>query len=77
MNIDDPVLEDLRALQRRDKKPLGQLVSELLVIGLRERRSPGATRQPFSWTTSPMGARVDLDDKEAVRDVLDERDRGP
>jgi hypothetical protein len=27
---------------------------------------------PFTWTTRPMGALVDLEDKEAIRRALDE-----
>lgn len=74
VNIDAPVLRDLKRLQKREGKPLGQLMSELLAyaLGLRQQERPG--KEAFAWTARPMRARVDLADKEAVQAVLD-RDR--
>ena len=34
LNIDDTVLRALKRLQKKEKKPLGQLVSELLALAL-------------------------------------------
>jgi hypothetical protein len=70
LDIDDAVLRELRRLQRREGKSLGQLVSELLASALaRERDEPA----PLRWTARRMGARVDLEDKEAVRRALEGR----
>ena len=71
INIDAPVLRDLKRLQKREGKPLGRLISELLVQALgRQRRAPTPDRS-FTWTARPMRARVDLSDKEAVQAALD------
>ena len=69
IDIDARVLSRLNERKRREGKTLGQLVSELLVGVLGEDREP-VTRE-FNWTSRPMGARVDLEDKEAVRRALE------
>ena len=71
VNIDAPVLRDLKRLQKREGKPLGQLISELLAHALGLRRQERVTEEAFAWTARPMRARVDLADKEAVQAALD------
>lgn len=71
VNIDAPVLRDLKRLQKREGKPLGQLISELLAHALGLRRQERAGEEAFAWTARPMRARVDLADKEAVQAALD------
>ncbi|HWB71030.1 MAG TPA: hypothetical protein VG452_02350 [Egibacteraceae bacterium] len=70
LNIDASVLRELKRLQRREGKSLGQLVSELLVRALAEDRTADST-EPFRWLSQPMRAQVDLDDKDALQSVLD------
>jgi hypothetical protein len=64
IDIDASVLEELKRRQRSEKRPLGELVSELLADGLARR---AAEREPLRWAAQPMRARVDIEDKEAVR----------
>jgi hypothetical protein len=71
IDIDSAVLRQLKARTRREGKTLGRLVSELLARALRTEQDQ-ATRG-FAWTSKPMGARVDLEDKEALRRVLEGR----
>jgi hypothetical protein len=71
IDIDATVLRRLKERKRREGKTLGELVSELLVRALRDEGEP--TRRELGWTSRPMGARVDLEDKEAVRRVLEGR----
>jgi hypothetical protein len=73
VDLDAPILRELKRLQRVEKKSLGRLVSDLLAQALAARKT-GPTPTPFAWTSQPMGARVDLRDKDAVHAVLD-RDR--
>jgi len=69
VDIDGPILRDLKRLQQHEGKSLGKLVSELLAVALQLRKErPSLT---FGWTSRPMRARVDLADKEAVRAALD------
>lgn len=72
IDIDAAVLRELKKRQKREGKTLGQLVSELLASSLDRNREPAATA-PFAWTSKSMGALVDLEDKEAVRRVLEEQ----
>jgi len=71
VNIDGPVLRDLKRLQKRERKPLGQLMSELLAHALGVRRLGRRREEVFAWTARPMRARIDLADREAVQTVLD------
>ncbi|MBA3245075.1 MAG: antitoxin [Actinobacteria bacterium] len=69
IDIDAAVLRELKERQHREKKTLGRLVSELLAGAL---HADSCGRQVFEWTSQPMSARVDLDDKEAVRRALEQ-----
>jgi hypothetical protein len=66
----------LRALRRRgslERKSMGQVASELLARTLAEPADSQAD-EPLHWISSDLGQpRVDLEDKEAVRAILDER----
>lgn len=73
IDIDDPVLKDLKRLQRREGKSLGRLVSDLLAQALAASRHGVAEPPPFAWASRPMGARVDLADRDAVLDAMDGR----
>ena len=72
IDLDGPILRDLKRLQKKERKTLGQLVSELVAGGLAARKASGAERRRFKWISRPMGARVDLRDKDAVYSVLDQ-----
>jgi hypothetical protein len=71
LNLDAPILRDLKRLQKRERKPLGRLVSDLLAQALRHTRSERESRPAFHWHAQPLAPRVDLDDKDAVRAILD------
>ena len=70
LDIDDPVLRELKRLQAKEGKSLGRLVSELLARALKEDAMP-TVAPPASWIAKSMGARVNLSDKEAVYRALD------
>jgi hypothetical protein len=71
IDIDDPILKDLKRLQQREGKSLGRLVSDLLAQSLAAHRAGPSAPVPFLWATQDMGARIDLRDKDALRDALD------
>lgn len=73
LDIEGPILKELRAIQRREGGTLGALVSRLLAAALAQGGQPAL--EPFRWTARRMGARVDLADKEALYAVLDRADR--
>jgi hypothetical protein len=70
IDIDAGVLRRLKERKRREGKTLGQLVSELIAEALRH-TEPAPPRK-LGWTSRPMSALVDLEDKEAVRRALEE-----
>ena len=69
LDIDGTVLAELKELQRREGRTLGELVSELLARALKSRNNRA---ESFQWTAKPMGTLVDLDDKDALYAALDE-----
>ncbi|GMV46392.1 MAG: hypothetical protein AMXMBFR66_17900 [Pseudomonadota bacterium] len=73
IDIDDPVLKDLKRLQRREGKSLGRLASDLLATALADARRREPQPEVFKWLSRPMGARVDLADRDALLDALDDR----
>ena len=72
LDLDPTVLKELKRRRQREGKSLGQLASELLAEAL-AKEAPDEGSGPFSWTTQEMGARIDLEDKEAVSAALDRR----
>jgi len=72
IDIDTPILRDLKRLQKREGKSLGRLVSDLLAEALARLRTESGQEPEFTWRSRPMNALVDIRDKEAVYAILDE-----
>jgi hypothetical protein len=71
LDIDPTVLQELRRRGELERKSMGQVASELLAGALA--KSGGSPATAFEWTTANLGnPRVDLEDKEALRRILDE-----
>jgi hypothetical protein len=70
VDIDAPILREVKAIQEQEGRSMGAVVSELLADALARRRA-GRARPAFQWTSRPMKALVDLSDKDAVYAVLD------
>lgn len=73
LDIDTPLLEELKKIQGKEKKSLGALVSQLLAEALTHRSRPKPAPREFRWVSRAMGARIDISDKEALYAALDER----
>jgi hypothetical protein len=73
LDIDDPVLKELKRRQRAEGKSLGKLASELLARALAEHDNDAGPAR-FNWVSRDMGARVDLADKEALYQAMDARE---
>jgi hypothetical protein len=71
LDIDTPVLKDLKRLQRDQKKSLGRLVSDLLMQALAAQRRARRPAPAFSWHSQDMTARVDISDRDTLYDVMD------
>ena len=70
VDIDDPILREVKAIHEKEGRSMGAVVSELLADALTRRRAP-RLRPAFRWTSRPMKALVDLADKDAVYAALD------
>lgn len=73
IDIDGPVLRELKRVQKAERKTLTKLVSELLEDALKHRRTK-RTLRTLRWTARPMGSRVDIDDRHAVNALLERED---
>ncbi len=70
VDIDDPILREVKAIHQKEGRSMGAVVSELLADALAHRRAR-RERPAFRWTSRPMKALVDLADKDAVYAALD------
>ncbi len=72
LDLEKPVLEGLKSLQRKEKIPLGRIASRLLADAM-ARDSSGSSECPvLAWTAAPMHAKVNLADKDAVARAMEE-----
>ena len=70
LDLDPSVLRELRRRSRSEGKSMGQLASEVLARALAD--GEDAPILTFTWSAADLGAPfIDLEDKEAVRAVLD------
>jgi len=73
LDIDAPLLRELKKLQEKEGRSLGKIVSQLLTEAL-ARRKTAPELPKLQWVSRPMRALVALSDKEAVYGVLDRGD---
>lgn len=74
LDIDAPILQEVKALHERERRSMGAVVSELLAEALARRRTKRVPPS-FRWDSRDMKALVDLSDKDAVYAALDEERR--
>ena len=74
IDLDAPILDELKRIREEEGGSLGSVASNLLTDALAARKKGGPARR-LRWKARPMGARVDLEDKEAIWAILDERHR--
>ena len=75
VDIEAPLLKEIKRLQREEGLSMGKVVSRLLADALAQRRSAAPAKKRFRWVSHDMKPLVDLADKEAVYAVFD-RDSG-
>lgn len=72
LNLDAPILAALKRLQKAERKPLGELVSELVAEALTAREQRDEKASSFHWIREPMGTpAVDLEDRDTLYRLLD------
>jgi hypothetical protein len=72
LDLDASVLRELKRRKGTSGRSIGQIASELLADALQEPRQAPRKRAGVRWRSARMGARVDLEDKEAMRRALEE-----
>ena len=73
IDLESPVLEELKRVQLEEGVSLGKLASRLLADALAFRRKKSTKAPNLAWKSRRMGALVDLGDKDAVYRILDQR----
>lgn len=71
VDIDDPILREVKALHEKEGRSMGAIISELLADAIARRKASSPARSTFRWTSRPMKALIDLADKDAVYAALD------
>lgn len=71
LDIEKPILDELRSLAQKRHRPMGNVASELLAEALKETADRAVPPAQFRWTGKQMHARVDLRDRDAVYDAMD------
>ncbi len=69
IDIDGPLLKELKTLQKRENRSLGQIMSQLLAEALFQRRKTPRVAK-LHWVSRSMKVRIDLSDKEALYTLL-------
>ncbi|HVT44364.1 MAG TPA: hypothetical protein VMT00_08235 [Thermoanaerobaculia bacterium] len=72
LDIDDPVLQEIREIQKREGGSLGKVVSRLLADAVASGQRKDERSSGFRWHSQAMIARIDLRDKDALFALLDE-----
>lgn len=75
LDIEKPVLTELKKLQQKTHQSLSQLASSLLgeALNQRARQKLDAEHVPLTWQARDMKATVDLQDKDALYRAMEER----
>lgn len=72
VNIEAPILREIKRIQKDTAKSLSEVISELLARALAQRKGKKSWPE-FRWNSRPMRARVNLADKEALYAALEEK----
>jgi len=73
IDLSDPVLRDLKQLRKKEGGSLGALASRLLADALAAQRRTPRPVTKLRWSSQPMGAKVNLADKDAVYRAMESR----
>jgi hypothetical protein len=74
IDIDNPILKEIKNLQKKDGRSIGKIVSQLLAEALNQQKTTAKAHR-FKWASRPMGALLDLSDKDTIYKILDKSKR--
>lgn len=73
LDLEIPILKELKALSKKRHCSLGQMASQLLAKALSQHKAEKKAPKKFQWISKPMGpAKIDITDKEALYKILDQ-----
>jgi macrodomain Ter protein organizer (MatP/YcbG family) len=72
LDLEKPILEALKKRGKREGMTLSKLASQLLAEAMANDQSGKSKLKSLKWVSSPMGARVDISDKEVLYRLLDQ-----
>jgi hypothetical protein len=70
IDIDAPILREVKSVQKKEQRSLGQIVSQLLAEAL-ARRKVSQKPPEFKWVSRSMKAFVDIEDKDALYALME------
>ena len=71
LDLEAPILEELKSVQREEGGSLGSLASRLLADALASRKKKNSKPVAFHWNSQSMDALIDITDKEALFKIFD------
>ena len=74
LDIDTPILKELKDLQKKEGRSLGKITSQLIMEALTMREKPAKVTD-LRWISHPMHPIVDLSDKDMLYTELDRDER--
>ena len=75
LDLDEPILQELKSRARKEGKTLGRLASDLLAFAMKGGVSTKRVTPIRTWASKPMAARVDLSDSEALYAAMESESR--
>lgn len=74
LDIEKPILDELKRLRGPRKQTLGKVASSLLAEAIAQRKLLEARQAPrVDWQIQPMHPQVNLADKDVVYAILDDK----
>ena len=70
IDIDNPILKQIKNLQKKDGCSMGKIVSQLLAEALIQHNTTAKAHR-LKWAARPMRALLDLSDKDTLYKFLD------
>ena len=73
LDLDLPILKELKAFSKSHSYSLGKAATQLLMEALAMHKTKKKKVLPtFKWNSQPMGAKIDILDKDALYKILDQ-----
>ena len=73
VDIETPILEEIKRFQKKDGRTLSRIISQLLAEALVNKKAK-TTLPTIKWTSRPMKALINLSDKDTLYRILDGRE---